>query len=109
MSELSARLDDYRRQFECFRWEVPDDATAVVFHSAVLSYVSKAARREFADVVNAHPDVVWLSNEGPGVIAGLTTKLTPPPFASSRAFFITARAGSDVIGISDPHGSWVRW
>ncbi len=88
---------------------VPTDATPVVFHSAVLNYVPVDTRLEFADLVQRHGDVVWLSNEAPGVMAELTTRLTPPRFASGAAFFVTARSGSDVIGISDPHGSWIRW
>ena len=87
---------------------VPPAATPVVFHSAVLSYISREDRKRFADGIATHPDVVWISNEGPGVIDGLTTDLRPPRGASSAALFITARNGIDVIGISDPHGSWIR-
>src|SRR2546425_888140 len=51
--------------------EVPDDAQLVVFHSAVLNYVSPDRRQAFADtlaVASKRRDIVWLSNEAPGVI-----------------------------------------
>lgn len=88
---------------------VPSDATAIVFHSAVLNYIPGENRRRFAERLAPHPEVVWISNEGPGVIDGLASDLRPPTGAGSGAFFITGRNGADVIGISDPHGSWISW
>ncbi|MGI9616210.1 MAG: DUF2332 domain-containing protein [Acidimicrobiales bacterium] len=88
---------------------VPHGATAVVFHSAVLAYVAAADRRRFAELMNEHPDVVWISNEAPGVIEGVSTDLEPPASATTRSFFVTARPGVGVVGIADAHGSWIRW
>lgn len=87
---------------------VPDGATPVVFHSAVLNYVSPADRQRFAARLDEHPDVVWISNEGPGVLDGVTTDLVVPVHASSAAHFLVVLRGR-VVGISDPHGSWIRW
>lgn len=88
---------------------VPSGATPVVFHSAVLNYIAVEHRTRFAEKIAQHPDVVWISNEGPGVIDGLETSLQPPATAANAAYFITARNGTDVIGVSDPHGSWISW
>lgn len=88
---------------------VPTDAVPVVFHTAVLNYLTPDRRSAFAQRLTAHPRALWISNEGPGVIESLTTTLTPPPEASSHAFFVVGTGGTDAIGISDPHGGWLRW
>jgi hypothetical protein len=59
---------------------VPDDAQLVVFHSAVLGYVDLDRRHAFGDVladVSKRRDLVWLSNEAPGVLPEMTA-LAPP-------------------------------
>jgi hypothetical protein len=45
----------------------PADATLVVFHSAVMPYLSPEERTRFIDVVSQLP-VVWVSFEGLGVL-----------------------------------------
>lgn len=85
------------------------DVTPVVFHSAVFNYIPPADRQQFARRLDPHPGVVWISNEGPGVVDGLTTDLRPPSHATSAAYFITGRDGTRAVGISDPHGSWISW
>jgi hypothetical protein len=89
--------------------DVPPDVTPVVFHSAVLSYLAPDARRAFADELARHPRAIWISNEGPGVVASLHTDLTPPPAAGSRSYFVVGMGGERVEAISDPHGRWLRW
>lgn len=88
---------------------VPVGATPVVIHSAVLGYVPVDRRQSFARRLEAHPEAIWLSNEGPGVVDALTTTMRPPASATSRAFFILGRGGENVVAISDPHGSWLKW
>ena len=39
----------------------------------------------------------------------MATDLVAPPDAGSEGHFILVRGGTEVIGISDPHGSWIRW
>src|SRR5262249_42897251 len=54
--------------------EVPDNALLVVFHSAVLTYVTADRRQAFARIladVSRRRQVVWLSNEPPGVVPEL--------------------------------------
>jgi hypothetical protein len=50
--------------------QAPRDATLVIFHSAVLNYVSAPQRAEFARTVR-DLGAVWLSNEAPGVLPGI--------------------------------------
>jgi hypothetical protein len=61
--------------------EAPADATLVVYHSAVLAYVSPAGRQQFAATVRGL-GAVWLSSEGPGVVPGLPI---PPYQGAIRA------------------------
>lgn len=87
----------------------PTGATTVVIHSAVLCYLGPAERAAFVQRIRNHPSALWISNEGPGVIDGLTTNLGPPDGAGSMAFFLVGVAGERALAISDPHGRWLRW
>lgn len=87
----------------------PPESTKVVFHSAVLNYLDPTARVEFAERVRRHPRTVWFANEAPGVLEGVTTELLPPSSASARAFFVLSEGTRRTFGISDPHGTWLRW
>lgn len=54
---------------EAGRW-----ATPVVFHSAVIAYLTDAERSEFAALMAelvARGDCRWISNESPGVVPGI--------------------------------------
>src|SRR5204863_3584477 len=87
---------------------LPAGTTPVVFHSAVLAYLSRERRAEFAERMRRGRDAVWISNEVPGVVAGVEIDLRPPPSATSASFFAVALDGR-AVAISDPHGRWVRW
>jgi uncharacterized protein DUF2332 len=55
----------------------------VVFHSAVLSYVSPERREAFEHVLadaSTHREIVWVSNEALGVLA----RLAASPAAGGR-------------------------
>jgi len=85
--------------------QAPSHATLVVFHSAVLVYISPSRRREFAAAVgDLH--AIWLSNEGPGVLADLTNEPTPRPGTDP---FILARDGRTALALTDGHGTWIEW
>ena len=66
--------------------QAPADATLVVYHSAVLAYVTPEDRRRFAAIVRGLP-AVWLSNEGPGVVPDLPV----PPYRGAP--FVLGRDG----------------
>jgi hypothetical protein len=82
--------------------QAPRGVTVVLYHSAVLWYVSCAQRAEFAAAV-AGLGVVWLANEGPGVVPGITV-----PDAGLNAY-VLARNGTEAIAVDDSHGLWVEW
>ena len=82
--------------------QAPADATLVVYHSAVLAYVSPSDRARFAATVR-ESGAVWLSNEGPGVVPGLPV----PPFRGAP--FVLGRDGKAPLALADGHGAWLQW
>ncbi|HEX7105929.1 MAG TPA: DUF2332 domain-containing protein [Acidothermaceae bacterium] len=81
--------------------QAPDDATVVVFHSAVLAYLHPGRRREFARLID-DLRVPWLSNEAAGVLPGTRT-----PHRSDSPF-VLALDGAP-IALTHPHGDWIEW
>ena len=85
--------------------QAPRDATLVVFHSAVLAYVTDAASRDaFARAVR-ELGAVWVSNEVPGVFPSIRERLALP---GPRGAFMLAVDGVPVAW-TDPHGGWIDW
>ncbi|MHB1596402.1 MAG: DUF2332 domain-containing protein [Streptosporangiaceae bacterium] len=80
----------------------PEGATLVVYHTAVLAYLTPAERDRFAAIMRGLP-AVWLSNEGPGVISGVPV----PPHDGLP--FVLGRDGRAAVALTDPHGTWLRW
>jgi hypothetical protein len=93
---------------------VPPDTVPVVFHTAVLAYLARDDRQRFADSIDRHRAgdhrrVVWISNEAPGVVDGLTTDLEPPPQVERKGFFVLGVNGTEPCAVADPHGEWLAW
>jgi hypothetical protein len=84
----------------------PPEATLVVFHSAVMPYLSPEDRTRFIDVVSQLP-AVWVSFEGLGVLPEIDARLMQESEPDSRAF-VLARDGAPVA-LASPHGRWIRW
>jgi hypothetical protein len=85
--------------------EAPRDATLVIFHTAVLGYVSGQAQRDaFARSVR-DLGAVWISNEAASVFPGIAAQLPGP---APRGQFVLAVDGRPVA-ISDPHGAALNW
>jgi hypothetical protein len=83
----------------------PKEATLVVFHTAVLAYVTSHERRdEFAATVRK-ANAVWISNEAPGVFPS-HAKTAPP--APSRGHFLMMMDGTP-IAWTGPHGQSIDW
>jgi hypothetical protein len=82
--------------------QAPRDATLVIFHSAVLAYVSPPLRAEFARTVR-DLSAVWLSNEAPRVLPGIAA-----PDGDDHGFLLV-RDGKQVVARTDPHGAWLDW
>ena len=60
-------------------------------------------------LVQDRSDVVWLSNEGPSVVAGIDTTDTETVQPPGGAQFHLGRNGTELIALTDPHGRWLRW
>ncbi len=85
--------------------EAPSQATLVVFHSAVLSYIADRARREqFIDLVRSL-NCVWISNEAPRVLPDLQLPSCKPP---QPGMFSLAVDGT-FAAWTDPHGQRLDW
>jgi hypothetical protein len=82
----------------------PADATLVIFHSAVLSYVSAEDRDRFARMI-AGLDAVWISNESPAVFPEIAAKQDRKP---PRDRFLLAIDGAP-IALTGPHGQSIDW
>jgi hypothetical protein len=85
--------------------EMPRHATRVIFHTAVLAYVSPAtARADFAREVGSLCDY-WIANEAPGLFPDIARQAAPP---GPRGSFLLSLNGAPVAW-TDPHGAWLRW
>jgi hypothetical protein len=80
----------------------PAGPTLVVYHSAVLAYVTAANRQRFAAAVRGLP-AVWLSNEAPGILPGITV----PAFEGAPSVLV--RDGRTPLALADGHGTWLDW
>ncbi|QDU31394.1 hypothetical protein ETAA8_65510 [Anatilimnocola aggregata] len=93
----------------------PDHAQLVVFHSAVLSYVSPQERNIFAsnmaDASRAR-DIIWISNESRSVvpeIAALAPPSGPRPFLLGRTTFHRGERRDEFLALAHPHGAELEW
>lgn len=84
----------------------PEGSTIVVFHSAVLNYVSSEVRSEFVALVESL-GCRLLSNEGRGVIEYAPTSLPPSPDPATAMF--TVALDRTPLAYADPHGEWLDW
>ncbi|HET7459954.1 MAG TPA: DUF2332 domain-containing protein [Longimicrobium sp.] len=82
----------------------PADATLVIFHSAVLAYVTPEVRKRFAEQVK-DLGAVWIANEFPRVLPDVAAKL-PKPTRDDR--FLLA-VDADPVAVTGPHGQVVEW
>lgn len=82
----------------------PAEATLVIFHSAVLSYVPAEARAAFVAEARRTRGY-WIANEAPAVIE--YSDLPPVPDASTTPF-VLALDGTPVA-YTGPHGQSLHW
>ena len=85
--------------------EAPKDATLVIFHTAVLAYVSDPARRQAFAEQAMSLGRYWISNEYPGVFPDIASR-TGARGAPGR--FLLAMNGTPVAW-TDPHGASLEW
>lgn len=84
--------------------QAPSTATLVVFHTAVLPYISAQRRADFAATVQ-EIGAVWLSNEGIRVL-DLPDLPAPPPGTDP---FVLIRDESRPLAFTESHGAWLHW
>ena len=95
---------DLARDLPALAAEAPRDATLVVFHSAVLSYVAPEDRARFRNVV-AGLGAVWISNESPAVFPDIAATLRRP---APKDRFLLSVDGAPVA-FTGPHGQSIDW
>jgi hypothetical protein len=79
---------------------LPADCTPVVFHTAVLMYLERARREEFAALVGSL-GVRWIAQESGGVVPGTPRDLGGPDFVLSR--------NGNALAVTAPHGGRIDW
>lgn len=85
--------------------EAPKDATLVIFHTAVLAYVSpREAREAFARSAQSLCDF-WIANEAPGVFPDIAARAAR---SGPDGWFLVSVNGEPVAW-TDPHGAGLEW
>jgi hypothetical protein len=96
---------DLRTDLATLAREAPKDATLVIFHTAVLPYVSSAAEREeFARSVGLLCDF-WIANETPRVLPDIARRAGRQ---GPRGSYLLSVNGAPMAW-ADPHGAWLDW
>ncbi len=86
--------------------QAPADATLVVFHTAVLMYLSTKDRQRFVATVSSLPGH-WVSNESPKVLPAVAATAARPSTYDTELFLL----GLDGVAKawSHPHGERLDW
>jgi len=96
---------DLRRDLPDLIAAAPRDATVVVFHTAVLSYVAQQHDRDaFAESMMNDPRVFWLSNESPRVFPRSAAAAGQ---VHDDMFLLTGNG--EPMAWTGPHGQEIRW
>jgi hypothetical protein len=96
---------DLRRDLRRLATEMPRDMMRVIFHTAVLAYVtSPEERTEFARSAASLCDV-WISNEAQRVFPEIAARVATP---GPPGHFLLAVNGAPVAW-TDPHGASIEW
>jgi hypothetical protein len=82
---------------------VPEGATPVVLHTAVLPYLPDAHRETFVDLARSLP-VRWVAQEGPGMVPGTGT-----PYPGGWGPYFVLSLDGRPLARTAPHGGRVDW
>ena len=96
---------DLRVDLTALAAQAPADATLVIFHSAVLAYVSSIDERIALANAIAHLQAVWISNEVPAVSPYENEHLCP---ICPEGCFLLVK-DKRPVACADPHGRFIRW
>jgi hypothetical protein len=83
----------------------PKGATLVVFHTAVLAYVTPRQQRDGFAAMMRRRNVVWISNEAPGLFSFPTTRATPRPPGGRFVMTVDGKP----VAWTGPHGQSIDW
>jgi hypothetical protein len=86
--------------------EAPSSATLVVFHTAVLAYLTAEQRERFRDAVT-RLDGHWIAVEGADALPMVEPPVQPSPHAEPH--FVMSLDGGSPLAYCDPHGRWLQW
>jgi hypothetical protein len=96
---------DLRGDLASLAREAPKDATLVIFHTAVLSYVaSPADRKSFTAEAMSLSDA-WIANEAPAVLPDIARSIE---VGGPRGAFLLSVNGRPTAW-TDPHGASLEW
>jgi hypothetical protein len=96
---------DLLSELERLMATAPSDATLVVFHTAVLTYVTpRESRARFAETM-LNSAAVWISNEAAGVFPSFAQAAPPAP---APGMFLMMRDGVPVAW-TGAHGQSIDW
>jgi len=94
---------DLRQDLLKLAAEAPSGATLVIFHSAVLNYVSDPSQRAaFADMVRA-TNAEWIAQEDPDIFASDNQRSWP-----AGSFFLLTHNGK-LLARAESHGALLDW
>ncbi len=82
----------------------PDDATIVVFHTAVMPYLPQWERHCFVEQTR-HLGVRWIAQETPKALPHITAPDPDPRTGSVHLLSQDERP----IAHTAPHGDWIHW
>lgn len=86
--------------------QVPEEATLVVIHTAVLAYLPDDARRALAETLRSLPGH-WVSQEGIGVLPEVHRGVARTAGEMTEPFFVQSVDG-EPTALVGPHGAWIR-
>ncbi len=97
------KAGDLRRDVAALAAEAPKDATLVIFHSAVLNYVSDPGERmAFAGTVRATA-AQWLAQEDPDIFSNTNLRSWP------AGIFFRLSLNGETLGRAESHGASLEW
>ena len=102
---VDVQKGDLRYDIEALLRKAPTDCRIVLFHTAVLAYLtSRSDINDFARSMRSN-GVTWISNEAPEVLG--TSPQKPASFKEKGPLVLSL--DGEPVALSSPHGRWLHW